>query len=210
MDDKISFGIRHEKTSMYENDMCGNKENVNQDYRPIPRPRTSLINQIQKVSTGPSEINGKSKAKEEISKSAVPGNIEQESTVCTLQNHYEQIRVIGTKENSLISNSSMPTTSQLKLKEKEVGTQSDNTKKLPTSENSISQRISDYNKSCTSAQITPSVASSHDTIEKAKIKFEQTHKELQRLSHTVTECEESLTSRKIEEVSLKTILDSND
>jgi phage shock protein A len=62
----------------------------------------------------------------------------------------------------------MPTTSQLKLKEKEVGTQSDNTKKLPTSENSISQRISDYNKSCTSAQITPSVSSSHDTIEKAK------------------------------------------
>ncbi len=44
MDDKINFGIRHEKTSVYETDMCGNKETVNQDYRPIPRPRTSLIN----------------------------------------------------------------------------------------------------------------------------------------------------------------------
>jgi uncharacterized membrane protein YjjP (DUF1212 family) len=84
------------------------------------------------------------------------------------------------------------------LKEKEVVTQSDNNKKLPTSENSISQRISDYNKSCTSAQIKPNITSNNDSIEEAKQILKQAHEELQRLSHAVMECKSSLTSRKIE------------
>lgn len=200
MDDKINFGMSHEKTFIYETNIHRNKEDVNQGYRPIPRPRTSLLNQIQKVSTGQVEINGKSKGKEEIPIGMVPENIKKESTVSTLQNYCEQIRIIGTKEISVTSNSSMPTTSQLKLREKqgEFVTQSGGNKKLSNLENIIWQRTSAYDQFFSSVQTKPNATSNHNTADEAKLKLKQAREELQRLSQDVMDCESSLTIREKE------------